>query len=93
MRFSTLILITDWLVSQLFWSMYIAAIYKNFVKFHQFTKNFSQSLQTRINTSFYESDNKYYVNHIEQSRINTSFYNWSMHSRARVYAYVCARAR
>ena len=62
------------------------------MKFYQTTKNFSQTPQTRINTVFFESDNKYYVNQVEQTRINTGFYNGPMHSLARVYA-CSARSR
>jgi len=68
------------------------------VNFYQFTKNFSQSRQTRINSGFNESDNKYYVNHKAQARFKCGFQKalylsaYPLHTRVRLHV-VCACVR
>jgi len=59
----------------------------------------SQSRQTRINSGFNESDNKYYVNHKTKTRINTAFQKtphlsaYPLHTRVRMHVVrACARA-
>lgn len=53
--------------------------------------NVSQSQQTRINSGFNASDNKYYVNHKTQTRINTAFQKtpylsaYPLHTRVRLH--------